>query len=1342
MMWRLARSGGGLLGLAMLALVGAGIAMPTRAADSLCARVVIEIVQELTIERQGFEARLAINNGLTGIPIENVRVDVGFTDENGDPVQATTDPSNTDAAFFIRQDRLSGIGDVSGTGQVAPNTTAEATWLIVPAPGSAGTTPDGKLYLVGATIRYRLSGEDKEVTAAPDSIVVRPMPQLVVDYFLPREVYADDPFTPQIEAVEPFPLGVRVRNTGQGTAYALAIDSAQPRIVENQLGLLIDFRITGSSVNDAAEAPRLDLGLGDLAPSAAVSGRWIMETTLSGEFVEFSADYSHADELGGALTSLMESVTTHRLVHDVLVDAAGRDTVRDFLARDGDGLRVYESSGVDVAVTDQSGAASLTLAGQSGDTAEYQLTAPATAGAFYCEVADPYQGRFAVTEVRRADGKRLPAANAWTSRRPLGSGQWDYRLHLFDIDTSGRYLLGMAPKVQEPTAPVLQFIPDRTVQVGTQVSFIVESSDPNGTIPTLTVQPLPAGASFVPDPNGAPQIATQVFDWTPTAAQEAAWDLTYTASDGALETRRTARITVCGLTDTDCDGMNDAWERLHFGNLGRDGTGDFDGDGLTDLEEFKRGTDPTLKDAPGVPAITQPLDGAQVTSLQPLLAVNNSTHAASATVSYRFEVFADAGLTDQVTAVTLPEQVQTTGWSMDTPLSENQSYWWRVRACAESLCSEWAQARLFVNTANDPPGAFHLSTPADGTDVGTHQPTLEVTNALDPDGDPLTYRFEVYADASLTTRVAMADGIGAGPAGATAWMVDPALDENTWYFWRVTATDPSGADRVCTDDGRFFVNTVNTPPTRPGIVAPADGAVVTQQALTLEVGNALDPDDLVLDYLFEIDRAATFDTAQKRSSGPLAGGGGGTTGWPVDGLVENATYFWRAKADDGLAQSNWAQAHFTVNVLNEPPTTPTVQNPGNAAWVDLVRPRLVLNPATDPDGDPIRYRFELYGDAALTTRLGEHAADTTDWQLDFDLADNTWYFWRARAQDDQGLASEWTDRQGFFVNDNGFDDPPTITLVQPAEDIRLSSGQVRIAWTDADPDSDARIRLFYTRQGGSGPAVTIAATIPEDPDGEADSWLWDISGVPAGTYRIGALIEDASGQLAVEAPGKVEVGGFTRGGITVTRTSQPNTTEAGVSSSFSVTLDSAPTATVSVPLSSSDTTEGLVSPETLTFTPSTWSIPQRVTVTGVDDCAPDGNVDYQLLIGPATSTDPAYDGIEPQPMPVTNLDNDAPGGHPTLHICNYTLVDKQRYGRLDYDYRFRVQLTNTGAAVSGVAASLGSSNPVTTVIDGQVTFGPVGAGATALSTDTFTIRQNRSYPFDPAALQWQASPQP
>lgn len=51
--------------------------------------------------------------------------------------------------------------------------------------------------------------------------------------------------------------------------------------------------------------------------------------------------------------------------------------------------------------------------------------------------------------------------------------------------------------------------------------------------------------------------------------------------------------------DTDGDGLSDSWEIAFFGDLSRDGSGDFDTDNLSDLEEFEEGTNPILADSDG-----------------------------------------------------------------------------------------------------------------------------------------------------------------------------------------------------------------------------------------------------------------------------------------------------------------------------------------------------------------------------------------------------------------------------------------------------------------------------------------------------------------------------------------------------------------------------------------------------------------------------------------------------------------------------------------------------------------------------------------------------------------------
>ena len=125
----------------LLAALALGLPASLSADDTVCARVKIEIKQELTLERQGFDAMMKITNGLDTAPIENVNISVSFADEAGNSVRATSDQNDTTAAFYIRVDTMTGIGNVTGTGTVAPASVAEIHWLIVPNPGSGGTAP-------------------------------------------------------------------------------------------------------------------------------------------------------------------------------------------------------------------------------------------------------------------------------------------------------------------------------------------------------------------------------------------------------------------------------------------------------------------------------------------------------------------------------------------------------------------------------------------------------------------------------------------------------------------------------------------------------------------------------------------------------------------------------------------------------------------------------------------------------------------------------------------------------------------------------------------------------------------------------------------------------------------------------------------------------------------------------------------------------------------------------------------------------------------------------------------------------------------------------------------------
>ena len=110
-------------------------------------------------------------------------------------------------------------------------------------------------------------------------------------------------------------------------------------------------------------------------------------------------------------------------------------------------------------------------------------------------------------------------------------------------------------------------------------------------------------------------------------------------------------------------------------------------------------------------------------------------------------------------------------------------------------------------------------------------------------------------------------------------------------------------------------------------------------------------------------------------------------------------------------------------------------------------------------------------------------------------------------------------------------------------------------------------------------------------------------------------------------------------------TSRLRTTESGGTDTFTVKLSSEPTGDVVLGVASSDTTEGTVSASSLTFTDSTWSTAQTVTLTGVDDAPAnpaDGDRNYTvtLTVNMPSTVDANYDALSAVTVYAVNADNE------------------------------------------------------------------------------------------------------
>lgn len=87
-------------------------------------------------------------------------------------------------------------------------------------------------------------------------------------------------------------------------------------------------------------------------------------------------------------------------------------------------------------------------------------------------------------------------------------------------------------------------------------------------------------------------------------------------------------------------------------------------------------------------------------------------------------------------------------------------------------------------------------------------------------------------------------------------------------------------------------------------------------------------------------------------------------------------------------------------------------------------------------------------------------------------------------------------------------------------------------------------------------------------------------------------------------------------------------------------------------------------------------------------------------------------------------------------VISVTKVSEARVTRTEYDYVFKVKIQGGSAAADNVVARLTGVGAGATIIDGEVRAGNIAAGALVESTDTVTIRQDRSLAVNLNAFAW------
>ena len=201
-------------------------------------------------------------------------------------------------------------------------------------------------------------------------------------------------------------------------------------------------------------------------------------------------------------------------------------------------------------------------------------------------------------------------------------------------------------------------------------------------------------------------------------------------------------------------------------------------------------------------------------------------------------------------------------------------------------------------------------------------------------------------------------------------------------------------------------------------------------------------------------------------------------------------------------------------------------------------------------------------------------------------------------------------------------------------------------------------------------------------------------------------------------------------GITVTPTSGLTTTEAGGTATFTVVLDSQPTADVTRRPQLERHRPRAPSPRPASPSPAAnWNTPQTVTVTGVNDAVDDGDQSYTIVTAAATSSDATYNGLNAADVSVSDTDNDT-AGITVTPTTGLTTTEARRHRHLHRGPRL--------AADGRCDVALSSGDPTEgTVAPASLTFTPANWNTaqtvTVTGVDDAVDDGNQSYTIVTAA---------
>lgn len=425
--------------------------------NSVCASITLQLSQSMVMTRQAFRGTLTVYNGNETKSMTEAKLNLEVTDNLGNVATAHEMQTSMESL-----DGFTGPLTLDGGWELAPKQSGVAKVLFIPTRYAAPDT--AVVYSFAGSLSYLdpFTATTVTRTLAPVSLTVKPSPVLDMTYFMQRDILADDPLTTDVvERQMPSEFSLIISNVGRGEATDINIVTEQPKIVENEKGLMIDFELLSSQLNGGdhtlALGSNVATEVGDIAPGSTAYAQWWLQSSLLGHFVDYDIKATHVTSYGNPDLSLLGDVTIHELIRSLNL---GTDPetgimskgflVNDVIDADDTPDMLYLTDGTNLPVAS---ATQVNMEQPSSTTIKVTVNAE-TGGWVYGSTRDITGGRAEIVSITRdSDSKSIDPRNFWMTYVTLRDGRdplYEYRMHVADMlpSASETYTVSIEPRAE------------------------------------------------------------------------------------------------------------------------------------------------------------------------------------------------------------------------------------------------------------------------------------------------------------------------------------------------------------------------------------------------------------------------------------------------------------------------------------------------------------------------------------------------------------------------------------------------------------------------------------------------------------------------------------------------------------------------------------------------------------------------------------------------------------------------------------------------------------------------------------------------------------------------------